>query len=84
MTHAINKLTLALAAPTADEAARIIQDALDITDGGVASLFFTEEWPVEFGKRAAIIAKWLSAELSYALPSWDANARDLAALGARQ
>jgi hypothetical protein len=64
-----NKLTEALLADTADDAARIIQDALGITDGGPAGICFPDEWPVESYKRAAIITRWLGVEISYAMDS---------------
>ena len=61
-------LSKALKAESADEAARIVQDALGITDGSIASMFFEPaEWPtLPRYKRRRVMAEWLRAEINYA------------------
>lgn len=66
-------LTRAIQARTLDEAVKPIQDALGITDGGVASMAFSalpngdDSWPeLSFDERRRMLADWLLAELNHA------------------
>lgn len=66
----MNLLTKAMQTDTADEAASIIQQALGITDGGVAANVFPTYWPRNVNKRAQIISDWLRTEIVYAVPEY--------------
>jgi hypothetical protein len=70
-TMTTNILTQALLARTIDEACLAIQDALGITDGGVASVVFSgiedNEWQkMTTDERRARLAEYLATEMNYA------------------
>ena len=46
----------------ADQAARIIQDALGIESDEVANYVFLKTWPADRERRAAIVGEWLKTE----------------------
>jgi hypothetical protein len=70
-----NLLARALREPDLDRACELIQDALDITDGGVAGLVFSAlpedgdgSWPtLSVEARGRYLSEWLHAEIVHAL-----------------
>jgi len=61
----INILQAAIECDSDDAAALLIQDALGITDGGVAGYCFPKNWPDNPHQRALVIADWLATELRF-------------------
>lgn len=66
MTHR-NLLDRALDCATDDEACGLIQDALGIEDGGIASYSLPAEWPADRHGRALALREWLGNELLFLL-----------------
>lgn len=60
-------LSKALRAATSDEAAQLIQAALQITDGTIAGQVFGDAWEIsDLEERRALLHQYLVAELAYA------------------
>lgn len=66
-----NLLTKAIATDDVDQAAKIIQDALGIADGGLAGVYLEpDRWPeMDSMDRAGALSLWLRAEIGHALPA---------------
>ena len=60
-----NVLEQAINCDDADQAARIIQDALGIESDEVANYVFPKTWPADRGRRAAIVGEWLKTEARF-------------------
>ena len=60
-----NLLAQAINCDDADQAAKIIQEALGIESDGVANYCFPKTWPNDREQRARIIGDWLQTEARY-------------------
>jgi hypothetical protein len=60
-----NLLAQAINCDDADQAARIIQDALGIESDEVVNYCFPKEWPNDRERRARYIGEWLKTEARY-------------------
>jgi uncharacterized protein HemY len=60
-----NLLQQAIDCNDADQAAKIIQNALGIESDDVANYMFPKTWPADREKRARIIGEWLQTEARF-------------------
>ena len=60
-----NVLEQAISSDDANQAARIIQDALGIEADDAVSYCFPKTWPADRGRRARIIGDWLQTEARF-------------------
>jgi uncharacterized protein HemY len=57
-----NLLALAINCNDADQAVKIIQEALGVESDEVANYYFPKSWPEDRERRARIIGEWLQTE----------------------
>jgi hypothetical protein len=57
-----NLLALAINCNDADQAVKIIQEALGVESDEVANYCFPKSWPEDRERRARIIGEWLQTE----------------------
>jgi uncharacterized protein HemY len=60
-----NLLEQAISCDDADQAAKIIQQALGIESDDVVNYTFPKSWPADREQRARIIGDWLQTEARY-------------------
>ena len=60
-----NLLAQAINCNDADQAARIIQEALGIESDDVVNYCFPKDWPADHERRARYIGEWLKTEACY-------------------
>jgi hypothetical protein len=60
-----NLLQQAIDCDDADQAAKLIQDALSIESDDVVNYCFPKDWPADRERRARYIGTWLATEARY-------------------
>jgi hypothetical protein len=60
-----NLLAQAISCDDADQAAKLIRDALGIESDDVVNYCFPKDWPADRERRARYIGEWLTTEARY-------------------